>query len=601
MIVPMKKFAFLVYHSDYHDFLEDLRRLGLVHVQQRSVDHSQALQEEMEKQKDIRETLRRLRQRDVDRDDSADGDPARGREIVRAYDRLNDAYEKRRFELNALEKEIEFREPWGDFSIETLERLREAGLAVRLFVCPQKKFRQSWRENYPLEVIATLPPDVYFVIINLREETPEIDAEEIPPPTSSLQDMRERRDVLYGELEEIKKNMDELAADGLPALEAALHQTESSMQLIEVVESTREEAEGKIRLLQGFAPARQEEAIARFCADHDIPFLSERPTPGDTPPIKLENSRFGRLFEPIARLFALPSYGELDLTPFFAPFFMLFFGFCLGDAGYGLVVLLGATIYKRRAKSNLRPVMSLVQILGGATILFGILTGTVFGLNLLEDRFAYLGELRAFMLDSNETFNLALILGLVQILFGLLLRAINKARQFGWMHSIASIGWMILLLSLLDIGLLKLAAPATTYTAWGGVGLILLFNDPSAGILGRIGKGVWELYGITGIFGDLLSYIRLFALGISSAILGFVINDIALQIKGGLGFFGPVLFVIFLLIGHGLNLLIASLGAFVHPMRLTFVEFYKNAGFEGGGKAYRPFSVNPESTNENKA
>jgi V/A-type H+-transporting ATPase subunit I len=111
--------------------------------------------------------------------------------------------------------------------------------------------------------------------------------------------------------------------------------------------------------------------------------------------------------------------------------------------------------------------------------------------------------------------------------------------------------------------------------------------------------GLWELYGITGFFGDLLSYIRLFALGISSAILGFVINNIAGQFREGFGWAGIPLFVVFMVVGHTANLLIAALGAFVHPMRLTFVEFYKNAGFAGGGKPYKPLSKSASSSNIN--
>jgi V/A-type H+-transporting ATPase subunit I len=192
------------------------------------------------------------------------------------------------------------------------------------------------------------------------------------------------------------------------------------------------------------------------------------------------------------------------------------------------------------------------------------------------------------MLDSQKTFYLALAIGLFQILFGLIIKAVNSIRMFGWQYAIPSIGWFILILAILDIALLKLA-PFSKYIAWFAVALIVFWSDPKAGILGRIGKGIWDLYGITGIFGDVLSYIRLFALGISSAILGFVINTIALQILGSAPIIGHIFFVIFLLIGHTANLLISSLGSFVHPMRLTFVEFYKNAGFIGGGKEYKPF------------
>jgi len=106
-----------------------------------------------------------------------------------------------------------------------------------------------------------------------------------------------------------------------------------------------------------------------------------------------------------------------------------------------------------------------------------------------------------------------------------------------------------------------------------------------------MGSGIWDVYSIaTGVMGDLLSYIRLFALGVSSAILGYVFNDLAMQMSGDIPVLSQIIFVIILIIGHGLNIFMASLGAFVHPMRLTFVEFYKNAGFAGGGKPYRPFS-----------
>jgi V/A-type H+-transporting ATPase subunit I len=124
---------------------------------------------------------------------------------------------------------------------------------------------------------------------------------------------------------------------------------------------------------------------------------------------------------------------------------------------------------------------------------------------------------------------------------------------------------------------------------------VLFFNDPKSNIITRFGKGIWDIYStVTGVFGDLLSYIRLFALGLSSAILGFVINDIGLQILGSSRILGPVFFGIFLVLGHTLNILISSLGSFVHPMRLTFVEFYKNAGFKGGGEPYKPFSIQKE-------
>ena len=594
MIVPMKKYLFLVHHSDYEGFLDGLRNLGILHVQFREGEPSETLLARMRGQKEIREVLTALRQRIVDKKDGLELSVEEGLDIVRSHQELHRRLEALQQELSVLHKEINFWKPWGHFSIGTLTELKQAGLAVHFFSCPQKQFRPEWAQQYLLKVISTQGPDVFFVVVAPEGEEIKMEAEAMPQPEASLSTLAGRSEMLEKQIEAINERLDRFAINGIAAVETALEEAENTTQLVAVIENTQREAEGAVMLLEGFAPKPRVEELERFCEAKDVPFLVENPKPGDAPPVLLKNSAFARLFEPIGELFSLPAYKELDLTPFFAPFFMMFFGFCLGDAGYGLVILLGATLYKRRAKTELKPALTLAQFLGVATVLFGVLTGTVFGINLLDERYAYLGSIRSFMLDSDQTFRLALLLGLLQIIFGLLIQAFNKIRQFGFKYSIATFGWIIMIISIFDLAVLKKTGTFSTYAVFFGAGLILLFNDPEAGFLGRLGKGVWELYGITGIFGDLLSYIRLFALGISSAILGFVVNDISLQIRDGIPFLGPVLFVLFLLVGHGANLLIASLGAFVHPMRLTFVEFYKNAGFTGGGKAYKPLSSNSQ-------
>jgi V/A-type H+-transporting ATPase subunit I len=123
--------------------------------------------------------------------------------------------------------------------------------------------------------------------------------------------------------------------------------------------------------------------------------------------------------------------------------------------------------------------------------------------------------------------------------------------------------------------------------------LIFIFNTPKRNPLINIGAGLWNTYNmVTGILGDLLSYIRLFALGICGGVMGFVFNDLAMQLSGDIPVVSQIVMLIILLAGHSLNIFMSGLGAFVHPMRLTFVEFYKNAGFEGGGKKYKPFKIN---------
>jgi V/A-type H+/Na+-transporting ATPase subunit I len=589
MIVPMQKYAFMAHRDDFGGFLRELRRLGVVHVRERQRADNGEEDDPLRQQKDLQRAisiLERLQDGAVETGIPA-GD---GFQLAEHILELQEDEDRAKQELQLLERNLADLAPWGDFSLETLRNLEDAGWKIRLYSTPSRKYQPIWEKMYYAWVVDSRPPTLYFALAHRVGEEPEIDAEEIFWPERDPAALRARIAEEKDKIAVHDKNLGGFAAKGLPLLREALLKWQEKYDWNRVVSHTAKEVDNQVMILEGFAPRDKVDALEAALEKANIIYFKEDPAPEDKPPVLLRNNRFSRLFEPIGGLFALPSYSELDLTPFFAPFFMLFFGFCLGDAGYGIVVLLGATLYKRKADASWKPILSLVQFLGLATIFMGAFTGTFFGLSLLDEQFSWLGRAQDFMIDSNQAFNVALILGLAQMLFGLAVQTANRYKQQGFQYALPTVGWIILLLSILDLALLKLTGPVSTWTAWTGVGMIVLFSDPKAGILGRIGKGLWDLYGITGFFGDLLSYIRLFALGISSAILGFVVNDIALQIKGVAPVIGPILFVVFLVIGHGANLLIASLGSFVHPMRLTFVEFYKNAGFEGGGKAYTPFA-----------
>ncbi|NTW25603.1 MAG: hypothetical protein HGA37_12970 [Lentimicrobium sp.] len=270
---------------------------------------------------------------------------------------------------------------------------------------------------------------------------------------------------------------------------------------------------------------------------------------------------------------------------------MMFFGFCMGDVGYGLLLVLIGIFMKKRVAPAIRPFLTLAVYLGIATLFFGVVTGTIAGFDM--EKIPLFGSLRGMMLSDQQIFYLALAIGLFQILFGLGIQAYSKYRQFGFAYAVSPLGIIIGVLALLDIALVKQGGMISKIFLYLSLAMIVLWSDPNLGIFGRLGKGVWDLYGIiTGIFGDTLSYIRLFALGASSGILGFVINSISLPLLDSIPVLGPILFVIVMVVGHGANLMLAGLGSFVHPMRLTFVEFYKNAGFVGGGKKYNPFSNN---------
>ena len=187
-----------------------------------------------------------------------------------------------------------------------------------------------------------------------------------------------------------------------------------------------------------------------------------------------------------------------------------------------------------------------------------------------------------------------LIVGAVQIIFGMFLKVANQWKQHGFAAALSTIGWLVLILGegicyWLSTKGYAMDVPMYVVGAVAGL-LIFVFNNVRRNVFINIGAGLWDSYNmVTGLLGDTLSYIRLFALGISSAVLGLVFNDLAMNMSPDVPGVKQLVMLIILLFGHSVNLFMAGLGSFVHPMRLTFVEFYKNAGFEGGGKKYQPY------------
>jgi len=193
----------------------------------------------------------------------------------------------------------------------------------------------------------------------------------------------------------------------------------------------------------------------------------------------------------------------------------------------------------------------------------------------------------------------AIIFGLVHIIFARLISAIYAMKTRGIKYGLSNIGWIIVIIWASFAYAKTMVEGLTTpfwfnYFGMAGAVLILFFSANEGNLIIRIFKGTASFYDITGIFGDMLSYIRLFGLGTSGGILGMVVNSVAMNMID-IPYIGWFFAGLMLIIGHLAVLLLSSLGAFVHPMRLTFVEFYKNAGFTGGGRAFRPLTDIDES------
>ncbi|MBF0360398.1 MAG: hypothetical protein HQK49_05265 [Oligoflexia bacterium] len=515
--------------------------------------------------------------------------------------------------------------PWGNFDWKTVNKLKEAGMNIHFFSVAKKQYEKEVELannviNDSIFIISQTKSTVYFVIISKSKESKEIKEIKEEPlqllaelNSINLTELKKEVSKLEIKIEISKQELKKLNENKI-AINDYLLKVKNKKSLSDARKKLQEHY-GSIYALSGWFPKHKKKAIedllkntngVAHVIEDDIPESELAQTP-----VLLKNHPLFAPFEKITKLFDLPSYTEFDLTPLFAPFFVLFFGFCFGDAGYGVVLLsaiIFATIIILPKNPSIKPFLIIGSMFSLSAIFWGVITGTIFGIDVLSQKWPIISNLIVF--NSSHMFNLALIIGLVQILFGLLIQVLKRSLTSGSvLAGLSPLGWIILVISVMTLYLQDKSAqddffigqtlisfckwvPAN-YSLAGlifGCMLILFFNDMNTkNIFVRIGKGLWELYGITGIFGDLLSYIRLFALGVSSAILGVVINSMAMQILNTkIPILSPLLFVLFLVLGHTGNMLLSMLGSFVHPLRLTFVEFYKNAGFAGGGKAYQP-------------
>lgn len=613
MIEKMSHYTFLVYHRDYTSFLEQIQQLGVIHViptgeGKPAADSSfqASLKQTAHLGKILKEMKQVLKQEDINGLPMVKegGDMA---SISVQWQEISSQIETEQKNLHELDKEIKEITPWGDFSHKNIDALTEAGWVTRFWITSPKKMSPAWKDEYNAFVIEENKKAVYFITITPTAQQVDIPAaREVtlsPSPISTLIILQTRA---KDNLKRLLLQQEDVALAHYREVESAYlaNLNETDLQQIEL--STAGEAENKVMLFEGWVPNDGTKQLDTFLDSEGIYYQKRKATPDDNAPIKLKNNRINRLFEPITKLYDMPAYGEWDLTPLFAPFFVMFFGLCLGDAGYGLLLLaIGLIGYFKMPK--LRSIMLLVCIMGGGTCIFGTLTGTFFGVSLIKEtlpngerimQWDWLDSMKNVILDSNQLFYASLLIGIFQIIIGMIVKAIRYTLRYGLDQAIPTWGWLSIILgcggaaALQHFGKIDADTARWCYYIFGGIGVaaVFLLNNLKRNPLINIGAGIWDTYNMaSGLLGDILSYVRLFALGISGAVLGLVFNNLAMQAAGSWPVIGWIAPAIILIFGHGINIFMSGLGAFVHPMRLTFVELYKNAGFEGGGKIYQPF------------
>ena len=579
MITQMKKYTFLVFHREYEAFLEQLRDLGVVHVTEKAAG--------MADDAHLQELL-------------AKADNARKLIAQGALDQLLNEKAALEQRIAATQKEADKMAIWGDFSAERMEQLKAAGYTLRYFTCPKKNFDEQFGI-----IVAEQGSTLYFVQVNNDGEAPE-GCQEQYLNAKSAADLQKDVEGLNGLLVAQNARIELWAKENIPALEEELKQLQEQIDWKRVTLNTDSEADGSLKILEGFCPIDQVPALDAVLEKQEVYYQAEDPTAEDNTPIKLHNNKFTQLFESLTGMYGWPNYGEFDPTPILAPFFLLFFAMCMGDCGYGiLLMIIGVLIANKKLNIEMFDGLGpIITVLGVGTTVVGFFLGTFMGIDLYQAEWVP-QALKSVMIKGEVMgydiqMVLALCIGVFHICLAMVVKAICYTKQFGFKENIATWGWTLLIVGGLLVAILGMTVlPAAVFKgAIIAVGVvsalaIYIFNTPGRNPLINIGAGLWETYNMaTGILGDVLSYIRLYALGLAGGMLGAAFNNLGLMVMGGStegATWQWLPFVLILVLGHVLNLAMSALGAFVHPLRLSFVEYFKNAGYEGKGTLYKPF------------
>lgn len=612
MITRMTRYDFILLSGQTEEFLTRLQELGVVDITRsvKAVDDKSAAM--LAKIGDIRRAISALEALDYSKDPDRDAVLSAAKSSVidgcKMRNTLDSVAELASLEASkkALVRELRGCEVWGDYDQGRIDTLKAAGIDLHFYCVSLKKVDSEWKVNYALQIIESDSDYAWFVVAAPAGEPYDFPVAETEMPSRGAVEVRAAIDALQAEIIAVKARLQALRDIHLPHMKEGLARHSAELDRYFAASAAGEAAEGHITTFTGFAPSEDDARLKAEFDAMDLIYVAEAAVTDDNPPIKLHNNWFSRQFELFTGMYGMPSYNEFDPTPVLAPFFLLFFSMCMGDGGYGLVLILAALVLKyKMGDSALGKMHSLVMLLGIGTTVVGCLLGTFFGIPLYEASWVPVWMKRCMLVEANvgkiAGFDPQIVftigLGIFHICLAMVVKTICVTYHDGLKNNLSTWGWTILIVGLVVCGglavggLLGGEALKWTVIAIGVVSAlgIYIFNKPGRNPLINIGAGLWDTYNMaTGLLGDTLSYLRLYALGLAGGMLGGAFNQLGGMLLGDNPTWQWLPCVIILLIGHGLNLAMSCLGAFVHPLRLSFVEYFKNVGYDGKGLKYNP-------------
>jgi V/A-type H+-transporting ATPase subunit I len=578
MIVKMKKIILVVQSKDINATLESLRNLGLMHVEHEILPGSEDITKLKEDKERALEAIAVLP--DIENQKSIPGGEANIiHEILDLLDEKEVLIEK----LHRIKHEIRMWEEWEDFDPGVIKGMEKNKIWIKLCRVTSQEIKNI-PEGVVLERVFKKGNIIYCAAVSRKEIA--LPFATLALPEMSLGEMLIEENKYETRMNEIEKRFLEIGAYK-NALQQYKRYLNSAIEFNEVREGAGRFE--KLSYIKGYCPIDRVELIERASAEERWGVLVSDADENDNPPTLIRNPKWVKIIEPMFNIInTIPGYREVDISPHFLIFFSIFFGMLIGDAGYGLVYFIAGLVMQKRFKHlKDKSIFFLAYVLSSFAVIWGLMTGVFFGPH------PYLKPMMPYFADNKNVQAFCFLIGATQLSIAHIWKILRKLPS---LKALSDVGWICILWSAYFLAkslILNFGFPG--FGKWifiAGAALVILFTSPVKNIIQGIGAGLGDfLLKLVNSFADIVSYIRLFAVGLAGVAIADAFNQIAISIGSG-NVLNGLLSIIVLFAGHTLNLVMGILAILVHGVRLNVLEFSGHLDMEWSGVKYSPFKRN---------
>ncbi|PRX55412.1 V-type ATP synthase subunit I [Flagellimonas meridianipacifica] len=496
--------------------------------------------------------------------------------------------------LDDLNHQLDWYNTWGEkVNVKDIYHLQKKGLYLRLYLL-EKSMANSLGQKYTLVKLQEVDGKILTVLIT-QDETEKLDHREEPLPKLPFEDVKQqllRKNRQLAEVEHFLKDQTE-NIKWLEEYQLLLKDQAGIQQALEAMG----DVEGKLKYLKGYIPKNTVVDFVATAKENHWGYHIVDPEKPEEVPVYIKNPKWISIINPIMKFIdIIPGYKEVDVSIYFLVTFALFFAMLVGDAGYGFIFLLFTFLLRKKLSGQMRV---LIYVLSGATIIWGVLSGTYFG----SEQIAALPILNNLIIPQIASFgvdNISFMMHLSFLIGAIHLTVAHGIRVVQYINSIkalSEVGWIALVWGLFLITeQLVLGQAMPEWGPWlfiGGGVLVALFSMESKNIFKSMGVSLANLpLSLISGFSDIVSYVRLFAVGMATAAVAASFNNMILpEGISGMGIVNLLMAAIALLLGHGLNIALALMAVMVHGIRLNMLEFAGHLGVQFSGEAYKPFRL----------